>query len=139
MQYSFTLIKGLLYLLLSLTPAGFQQYNEDVITSPPPEPLQTYELPVIKTHTSDNEPCSLTVSISLAFSMDKDPELKQEIESRQDEICHMINIILAGKRYEDLDSVDDKVNLAEEIRTHLNVLLKKGGIREIYYKRFLVE
>jgi flagellar basal body-associated protein FliL len=46
--------------------------------------------------------------------------------------------LLSGKKYDELRSVEDKVGLAEEIKSHLNVLLIAGKIKEVYFKEFIV-
>ena len=47
------------------------------------------------------------------------PSLAERIPQFQ----HIINVLLSGKRFEDLDSAEKKINLSEEIKAHLNVIL----------------
>ena len=49
-----------------------------------------------------------------------------------------MNIILQGKKYEDLDEVSDTIALAEEIKAHINVILIAGKIKEVYFKELMV-
>jgi flagellar basal body-associated protein FliL len=37
-----------------------------------------------------------------------------------------------------MDSVEDIVNLSEEIKAHVNVILIAGKIKEVYFKEFVV-
>ena len=53
-------------------------------------------------------------------------------------IQHIINIILQGKKYEDLNTVSDTVALAEEIKAHVNVILITGKVKEVYFKELVV-
>ena len=102
-----------------------------------PGPLQTYKLPLFVKKTLDVKPHSLRLKFSLAY--EKNYLLQRELEQREDEIQHVINILLQGKKYEELDSADDAVALAESIKAHINVRLNSGRIKEVYYKEFVVE
>ncbi|MCP4129870.1 MAG: flagellar basal body-associated FliL family protein [bacterium] len=109
---------------------------EDIIAAPPPPPLSVYELPAFSKTTADEEPHFLKVHLSLAYK--QNPELSKELVDRKDEISHVINVLLQGKRYEDLDSVDDTIAVVDEIKTHVNKRLKEGKIEDIYIKEFVV-
>ena len=76
------------------------------------------------------------MKISLAYEANM--ELNTELVKRRDQIQHIVNIILQGKKYEDLDQVSDTVALAEEIKAHINVILISGKIKEVYFKELMV-
>ena len=76
------------------------------------------------------------MQISLAYEMSV--ELNNELVRRKDEIQHIINVLLQGKRYDELNSVSDAVELAEEIKAHINVRLISGKIKEVYFKELVV-
>jgi len=76
------------------------------------------------------------MKVSLAY--EHSVELNSELVKRRDQIQHIVNIILQGKKYEDMDSVSDAVALAEEIKAHINVVLISGKVTEVYFKEFVV-
>ena len=51
---------------------------------------------------------------------------------------HIINIILGGKKKEELTTTSRKLNLAEEIKSQINIILSNGKIEEIYFEEFVV-
>lgn len=110
--------------------------SEEIEIAPPPDPLATYELPAFTFATDDKKPHFVKIILVLGF--DNVPELKEEIISRKDEIQHIISVLLHGKKYKDLDSVEDTINLTEEIKAHINAGLMSGKIREIYLAEFTV-
>ncbi len=130
------LIFGISWLVSKNVQEGRYERNQDIVAAPPPMPLMTYELPTVSKTTSDAEPHFVKMQISLGY--EHSPELNNELIKRKDEIQHIINILLQGKSYEDLDSVSDAVALAEEIKAHINVRLISGKIKEVYFKEFVV-
>jgi len=130
------LIVGISFLVSKNVQESRYERSQDIIAAPPPKPLSTYELPAISKTTADAEPHFVKMQISLAY--DHSPELNNELIKRKDEIQHIINILLQGKTYEDLDSVSDAVTLSEEIKAHINIRLISGKIKEVYFKEFVV-
>ena len=106
------------------------------MVAPPPPPLAHYDLPTFQTTTSDSEPHFAKITISLGF--DDNQELLGEHIARTVQIQHMVNIILRGKKFEELDTVEDSVALSEEIKAHVNVVLIAGKVKEVYFKDFVV-
>lgn len=104
--------------------------------APPPPPLIAFDLPPISVTLNDEEPHFVKMSIALGY--EKNDELTAELIMRKDEMIHIINILLHGKTFNELNSVSGAVNLSEEIKAHVNVLLKTGKIKEIYFKEFTV-
>lgn len=47
--------------------------------------------------------------------------------------------LLNGKRYSDLDSIQGKLFLKDEILTSLNGELKKGVVKQVYFSKFVVQ
>jgi flagellar basal body-associated protein FliL len=130
------LITGISFLVSKNVQESAYEKSQDIVAAPPPPPLNTYELPAFAKTTADPEPHFVKMQISLAYDMSV--ELNNELVRRKDEIQHIINILMQGKRYEDLDSVSDAVELAEEIKAHINVRLISGKIKEVYFKEFVV-
>ena len=130
------MITGISFLVSKNVQESAYERSQDIVAAPPPPPLNTYELPAFAKTTADAEPHFVKMQISLAYDMSV--ELNNELVRRKDEIQHIINILMQGKRYEDLDSVSDAVELAEEIKAHINVRLISGKIKEVYFKEFVV-
>jgi len=130
------LVTGISYLVSKNVQESNYEKSQDIVAAPPPPPLNTYELPSFSKTTADPEPHFIKMQISLAYEMNV--ELNNELVNRKDEIQHIINILLQGKKYEDLSSVSDAVELAEEIKAHINVRLISGKIKEVYFKEFVV-
>lgn len=130
------LMIGIAFLVAKNVQESRYEKSQDIIAAPPPEPLQTYELPPFSKATADEEPHFMKLTISLGY--ETSPELNNELIRRRDEMQHIINILLQGKKYEDLDSVSDTIQLSEEIKAHINVRLISGKVKEVYFKEFIV-
>lgn len=130
------LMLGISYLVSKSVQESKYQKSQDIIAAPPPEPLAVYALPSFSKTTADAEPHFVKMTISLGYVAD--PMLNTELVSRKDEIQHIVNIILQGKTYEELNSVTGAITLAEEIKAHINIRLIAGKIKEIYYVEFVV-
>ncbi|MGL4370542.1 MAG: flagellar basal body-associated FliL family protein [Spirochaetota bacterium] len=130
------LMIGISYLVSKYVQERSYQKEQDIVVAPPPPPLAHYDLPVFQTATTDEEPHFAKITVSLGF--EDNPELLNELIARQVQMQHMVNIIMRGKKFEDLNSVEDSVALSEEIKAHINVILIAGKIREVYFKEFVV-
>ena len=131
------LMIGISYIVASKVkePSDYER-GQQAVSPPPPPPLATYELPTFSNTTADAEPHFIKMTISLGY--EANVELNAELVSRKDEMQHIINILLQGKKFEDLKSVTGSVALAEEIKAHINVRLAKGKVKEVYFKELLV-
>ncbi len=130
------LMVGIAFLVAKNVQESKYERSQDIIAAPPPDPLQTYELPAFSKATADEEPHFIKLTLSLGY--EPSPELNNELIRRKDEMQHIINILLQGKRYEDLNSVSGTIALAEEIKAHINIRLVAGKIKEVYFKEFIV-
>ena len=115
----------------------FNLQGQDIVAAGPPDPLDIYELPEFSKATNDAEPHFIKMIIVLGY--EKNPELKNELNGRKDQIRHIINILLQSKRYDELDEVSDVITLSEEIRAHINAFLIAGRIKEVYFKEFVLD
>ena len=118
-----------------------EAYKEEahIILAPAPPPLATFRFnKEFRVNTADvEEPHFIQVSISLGY----DPENKKleiELNQRRTQMMHIINIILGGKKKEDLVTPLQKLNLAEEIKSQLNMILREGKIEEVYFEELIV-
>lgn len=130
------LMFGISVIVFQYLKEGDYKKSQDIIAAPPPEPLATYELPPFSKATADEEPHFIKLTISLGY--ETSPELNNELIRRRDEMQHIINILLQGKKYEDLNSVSGSITLAEEIKAHINIRLIAGKVKEVYFKEFVV-
>ncbi len=130
------MVTGISYLVSKNVQESSYEKSQDIVAAPPPPPLNTFELPAFSKTTADAEPHFIKLKISLGYEMSI--ELNNELVKRKDEIQHIVNILLQGKKYEDLNSVNDAVILAEEIKAHINIRLISGKIKEVYFKEFVV-
>ncbi|MCP4133254.1 MAG: flagellar basal body-associated FliL family protein [bacterium] len=130
------LVTGISFLVSKKVQETGYERSQDIVAAPPPRPLSVYDIPALSKTTADEEPHFLKLHISLAY--EQNMQLSTELGNRKDEILHVINVLLQGKKYEDLDSVDDTVSLVEEIKAHINKRLIDGKIKDIYIKEFVV-
>lgn len=130
------LVTGISYLVSKNVQEGSYEKSQDIVAAPPPPPLNIFELPDISKTTADQEPHFLKIKMS--FGYEQNLELGNELGRRKDQIQHIVNLILQGKKYDDLGGVTAAVALAEEIKAHVNVILISGKIKEVYFKEFVV-
>ena len=69
----------------------------------------------------------------------KDESLSGEIDKRLSQIRDSILMIIPTKRFEDINSVEGKIALSDEIMTKLNSFLKDGSITNIYFVDFVIQ
>ena len=131
------LMTGIAYLVSKYMVEASYAKEQQILTAPPPKPLAHYDLKEFAVSTKDVETHFIKVQISLAYTKD-DLKLQTELIARGVQIRHIINILLSGKRYQDLDSVEEKIDLAEEIKASINVILRNGQIKEVYYREFVL-
>jgi flagellar FliL protein len=130
------MITGISYLVSKSVQASSYEMRQDIVSAPPPPPLQTYELPSVSKTTSDLEPRFLKMTVELGY--DFNLGLNNELIQRKGEFMHIINLILQGKLYEDLNSTSGALDLAEEIKANINVRLASGKIKEVYFTEFIL-
>ena len=53
-------------------------------------------------------------------------------------MVHIINIILGGKRKDELFTPLQKLNLGEEIKNQINMILRDGKISEVMFEQLVV-
>lgn len=130
------IIIGISFLVAKYVQEQRYVRDQDIVLAPPPPPLAFYDMPSFSITTSDPDPHF--AKITLAIGYEENVELATELIQRTPEMQHVINILMRDKSVEDLNSVEDMVNLSEEIKAHINVLLLRGKIKEIYFREFVV-
>lgn len=130
------IVFGISYLVSTYVQEKRYEREQDIVVAPPPPPLSHFDLPSFSVTTKDIEPHFAKITVSLGY--EENVGLNAELVKRTVQIQHIVNIILRGKKYEDLDSVEDTINLSEEIKAHINVILVSGKIKEVYFREFVV-
>ena len=130
------MITGISYLVSKSVQASSYAMRQDIVSAPPPPPLQVFELPSFSKTTADPQPHFLKMTVALGF--DFNLQLSGELTSRREEFQHIINLILQGKSFEDLNSTVGTLDLAEEIKASVNVRLAAGRIKEVYFTEFVL-
>ncbi len=130
------LVTGISYLVSKYVQESSYQSRQDIVAAPPPPPLASFELPDISKTTADAEPHFVKMKIALAY--EPSVGLNNELAQRRDQILHIVNTLMQGKKYEELNKVSDTIALAEEIKAHVNVVLISGKIKEVYFKELVV-
>lgn len=130
------LVIGVSYIVTKNVQERKFEREQAIVVAPPPMPLAHFDLPTFSVTTRDSEPHFAKVTISLGY--EENIELNAELVRRTPQIQHIINVLLSGKSYSGLDSVEDKINLSEEIKAHINVILISGRVKEIYFREIVI-
>ncbi|MDL1962740.1 MAG: flagellar basal body-associated FliL family protein [Deltaproteobacteria bacterium] len=69
----------------------------------------------------------------------KNEGLAEEIDKRLSKIRDSILMIIPTKRFEDINSLEGKIVLRDEVMTKLNSFLKNGSITNIYFVEFVIQ
>ena len=131
------LVIGISYLVSKNVQESRFEKSQDIISAPPPAALNNFELPVLAKTTSDLEPHFIKIKISLGYEANL--ELNNELVKRKNQILHMINMILQGKKYDDLNNTAGTVDLSEEIKAQINRILISGKIKEVYFPQLVIQ
>jgi flagellar FliL protein len=128
---------GISWVVANYVEERRSQTEEGRLIAPPPLPKLHFDLPPFSVSTRDPEPHFAKVTVSLGYSEDN-LNLNQELVKRSMEMRHIINLLLGSKKYEDMDTLEDKIALADEIKAHINVILRDGRIEDVYFTEFVV-
>ncbi len=131
------LMVGIAYLVSKYMVEASYAREQQILTAPPPPPLAHFDLKEFAVSTKDETPHFIKLELSLGYQKD-DMKLQTELIERTVQIRHIINILLSGKRHQDLDSVEEKIDLAEEIKASINIILRNGQVKEVYYREFVL-
>lgn len=127
------------YLIAKKVKSDAYKEEQNIVIAPPPPPLDTYNFPKeFRVNTADVDEAHF-VQLSLALGYEaENKELETELIQRQTQMMHIINIILGGKKKDELSTPMQKLNLAEEIKSQLNMILSEGKIQEVYFVELVV-
>jgi len=101
-------------------------------------PYDTLRLADFTINTSDvDEQHVIRVTIALAYTQ-KDAAVSAELAQREAQIRDIINRILSSKRKDEIDSIEGKENLKNEIKNAINNILVNGKIKDVYFIDFFI-
>ena len=78
----------------------------------------------------------LKLRLELELSVE---ELRMEVDRRMPQFKDTILTLLSSKTYEDVSSLEGKLQLRAEMMSMLNQYLKSGSITSIYFTEFIVQ
>jgi len=91
-----------------------------------------FELPEIRMNTVDAKP--RTFRVSVAFLYQEKMELKQELSGRRSQITGLVKTLLENRHAGEIDSPEGINKIQEEIKAHVNLILKKGRVKSVIIK-----
>ncbi len=116
------------------------EMQQNIVIAPAPPPLSIYKFPKeFRVNTADTEEGGgyIQLMINLGY-VGENKQLEAELSNRNAQMMHIINILLSGKRKEELNGQMQKQNLAEEIKSQINMLLREGKIEEVYFESIVI-
>lgn len=130
------LIIGISYIVTKNVQEQKYVREQAIVVAPPPPPLAHFDLPSFSVTTRDTEPHFIKITVALGY--EESIELNAELVRRTPQFQHIINVLLSGKKFENLDTVEDKINLSEEIKAHINMILMAGKVKEVYFREIVI-
>jgi len=76
--------------------------------------------------------------VTMDLELDK-VELEAEVEKRLPQVRDSVLMILPTKRFEDINTVEGKTALRDELLAAVNGFLSQGAITNIYFKEFVIQ
>lgn len=127
------------YLIAKKVKTDTYREEQNIVIAPAPPPLGTFHFQKeFRVNTADTDE-SHFVQLTLSFGYDTENKLlEMELGQRQAQMMHIINIILGGKKKEDLMTPMQKLNLAEEIKSQINMIFSQGKIEEVYFEELII-
>lgn len=127
------------YVAKNVRTASYEM-QQNIVIAPAPPPLTIFRFPKeFRVNTADTEEGGsfIQVQINLGY-VGENKQLEAELANRTAQMMHIINILLSGKRKEELLGQMQKQNLAEEIKSQINMLLREGKIEEVYFESIVI-
>ena len=78
----------------------------------------------------------LKVTIDLELG---DAKLKEEMDRRLPQLRDTVLVLLSSKSYEDIENVQGKFKLREEIVSRVNSYLQAAKVKKVYFSEFVVQ
>ncbi len=121
--------------------AATQQYKEvaSIAVVKPPPPTENFNFAdEFRVNIADRDANSF-VKLKLSLGFDPgNPALSAELAQRVPQLRNIVNLVLAGKSRQNLATIEDRLELQEEIKASINHVLSNGKIREIYFNELII-
>ena len=121
--------------------AAAQQYKEvaSIAVVKPPPPTENFNFSdEFRVNTADEgQTRFVRLKLSLGFEPGN-PTLSAELAQRIPQLRNIVNLILASKSSQNLSSIEDRLELQEEIKASINHVLADGKIIEVYFNELIV-
>lgn len=78
------------------------------------------------------------LKLKLVLELSNEP-LRMEVEKRMPQFKDTILTLLSSKTYDDVSTLEGKLQLRAELTSMLNQYLKTGAIKSIYFTEFIVQ
>jgi len=78
------------------------------------------------------------LKVTMQFQLDSEM-LNEEVSNKMPQIKDTVITVLSSKSTDDLLTVDGKFKLKEQIQTRVNVLLKTGVVKNVYFVEFVIQ
>ncbi|MBF0144528.1 MAG: flagellar basal body-associated FliL family protein [Magnetococcales bacterium] len=80
----------------------------------------------------------LKTTIQLEMEKDK-PKLKEELTARQAQLQDIILALLTSKNSQELQALEGKFRLREELMSRINALVVSGTVTRVYFTEFVIQ
>jgi len=121
--------------------AAARQYREvaSIAVVKPPPPTESFKFSEdFRVNTADQaETHFIKLRLSLGFESGNQA-LGAELAQRTPQLRDIINLILAAKTRKELSTVQDQLELREEIKASVNHILSEGKVTNVYFDEFIV-
>ena len=81
----------------------------------------------------------LRTSISLEIKNGENKNLKEEMDKRLPQVKDIIVTLLPTRKFDDIQTVEGKLALRDELMQRLNKILTQGKVTNIYFTEFVVQ
>ena len=113
-------------------PAAEEAAEEEELKLGPLYPMET----LIVNLADEGGKRYLRITMQLELST---ADVALEIDNRLPQVKDAILMILPTKRYRDVNNIDGKVTLRDEIIVKLNELFSKGEVTNIFFTEFVIQ
>ncbi len=118
-----------------------RQYREvdSVALVKPPPPTENFNfVDDFRVNTTDRDEFHfIKARLSLGFEPGN-PALSAELAQRVPQLRNIINLILMSKSRQEFSTVQDRLDLQQEIRASINHILVNGKISEVYFNELII-
>lgn len=78
------------------------------------------------------------LKVKMSFELNKE-SLLPEVQARMPQIRDAILLMISGKAFSDVSTVEGKLALRDALVTRINGLLETGFVKRIYFQEFVVQ